>query len=101
MLKAVSIAAALAGVASGAQAEPMFPLFKGLCLDTRAAAKPALASAEALKWTPIPQSMLTAFKLGGGEMSNADGRMTTTADGLQAMIVACRPSAVEIGRAHV
>jgi hypothetical protein len=85
----LAIAGVLLCAAGAARAEePLFPLFKTLCVGTHAASAAALAGADQQHWTPLPKSMLSAFKLGGGEILTADGRMTTTSDGVEIMIVA-------------
>jgi len=81
-----------------ARAEPLFPLFKTFCSETRAEPKAALAAADKASWSPIKKSMIAAFKLGGSEVTDADGRMTTTPDGFEAMIVAhAKESGLEPG----
>ncbi|MFL5298148.1 MAG: hypothetical protein ACJ798_17360 [Phenylobacterium sp.] len=82
------VAGLLLCLAGAAQAEPLFPLFRTFCLETHASRSEALSAAEKANWTPVPKGMLSAFKLSGIDLTDAEGRMTSTADGLQALVVA-------------
>jgi hypothetical protein len=85
----LTLALACAGglAAAEARADPVFDAFKTLCIDTNAVPASSLAAAEGMGWTPVPQSMLGSLKL-GEEITQVDGRLTTTREGLKAIVVA-------------
>jgi hypothetical protein len=90
MLKAGLLALALSAAAgASAQAAPLFDAYQGLCLKTDADAAASLAAASAAGWTPIPAAMLAQLGAGAG-IEKADGRMRSSAAGLDFMLVGAK-----------
>ena len=89
MLKAGLLALALSAAGATAQAAPLFDAYQGFCLKTDGAAAGGLAAATAGGWTPIPAAMLQQLS-GAAGVTNADGRMHSSASGLDFLIVGAK-----------
>jgi hypothetical protein len=89
MLKAALLALALSAAAASAQAAPLFDAYQGFCLKTDADAAGGLAAATAAGWTPIPAALLQQLS-GSAGIDNAEGRMHSSAAGLDFMLVGAK-----------
>src|SRR5579864_6966236 len=98
MLKAGLLALALSAAAATAQAAPLFDAYQGFCLKTDGDAAGSLAAATAAGWTPIPAAMLQQLS-GAAGVANADGRMRSSAAGLDFLLIGAKT--VPIGAASL
>jgi|GEM_PF-1465740 len=89
MLKAGLLALALSAAAASAEAAPLFDAYQGFCLKTDADAAGGLAAADAAGWMPIPVALLRQLGDSSG-VDNAEGRMRSSAAGLDFVLVGAK-----------